>query len=80
MTRSDIMDISVKEENISEASVLLERVRVLSGILERRYFGQRVETPADLWKISGYFFEDAKVVNETITDMVKEAEKLLQEV
>lgn len=74
------MDISVKEENISEASVLLERVRVLSGILERSYFGQTIETQADLWKISGYFFEDAKVVTETITDMVKEAEKLLQEV
>ena len=74
------MDISVKEENILEASILLERVRVLSGILERRYFGQRVETQADLWKISGYFFEDAKVVTETIKDMVKEAEKLLQEV
>lgn len=74
------MDISVKEENISEASVLLERVRVLSGILERSYFGQRVETPADLWKISGYFFDDAKVVAETITDMVGDAEKLLNEV
>lgn len=52
----------------------------MSGILERSYFGQTIETQADLWKISGYFFEDAKVVTETITDMVKEAEKLLQEV
>lgn len=73
------MDISVKKENILEASILLERVRVLSGILERRYFGQTIETQADLWKISGYFFEDAKVVTETIKDMVKETEKLLQE-
>lgn len=73
------MDISVKKENILEASILLERVRVLSGILERRYFDQTIETQADLWKISGYFFEDAKVVTETIKDMVKETEKLLQE-
>ena len=58
---------------------MLERARVLSAILTRQYFGQDVATPADLWKISGYFFEDAKVVAETITDMVGDAEKLLNE-
>ena len=44
------------EEKVLEASVLLERARVLSAILTRQYFGQDVATPADLWKISGYFF------------------------
>ncbi len=72
--------MNISEEKVLEASVLLERARVLSAILTRQYFGQDVATPADLWKISGYFFEDAKVVTETITDMVKEAEKLLNEV
>jgi hypothetical protein len=67
--RSNIMNKS--EEKVLEASVLLERARVLSAILTRQYFGQDVATPADLWKISGYFFDDAKVVAETITDMVK---------
>ena len=43
------------EEKVLEASVLLERARVLSAILTRQYFGQDVATPADLWKISGYF-------------------------
>lgn len=67
------------EDKVLEASVLLERARVLSAILTRQYFGQDIATPADLWKISGYFFEDAKVVAETITDMVGDAEKLLNE-
>lgn len=67
------------EEKVLEASVLLERARVLSAILTRQYFGQDVVTPADLWKISGYFFDDAKVVAETITDMVGDAEKLLNQ-
>lgn len=67
------------EDKVLEASVLLERASVLSAILTRQYFGQDIATPADLWKISGYFFEDAKVVAETITDMVGDAEKLLNE-
>ena len=67
------------EDKVLEASVLLERARVLSAILTRQYFGQDIATPADLWQISGYFFEDAKVVAETITDMVGDAEKLLNE-
>lgn len=67
------------EDKVWEASVLLERARVLSEILTRQYFGQEVATPVDLWKISGYFFEDAKVVAETITDMVGDVEKLLYE-
>lgn len=67
------------EEKVLEASVLLERARVLSAILTRQYFGQDVATPTDLWKISGYFFDDAKVVAETITDMVGDAEKLLNQ-
>ena len=64
------------EEKVLEASVLLERARVLSAILTRQYFGQDVATPADLWKISGYFFDDAKVVAETITG---DAEELLNQ-
>lgn len=72
--------MNISEEKVLEASVLLERARVLSAILTRQYFGQDVATPADLWKISGYFFDDAKVVAETITDMVGDAEKLLNEV
>lgn len=67
------------EDKILELSVLLERARVLSAILTRQYFGQEVATPADLWKISGYFFDDAKVVAETITDMVEDAGKLLNQ-
>ena len=58
------------EDKVLELSVLLEMARVLSAILTRQYFGQEVATPADLWKISGYFFEDAKVVAEIIKDMV----------
>ena len=67
------------EDKVLELSVLLERARVLSAILTRQYFGQEVATPADLWKISGYFFDDAKVVAETITDMVEDAGKLLNQ-
>lgn len=58
------------EDKVLELSVLLEMARVLSAILTRQYFGQEVATLADLWKISGYFFEDAKVVAEIIKDMV----------
>ena len=57
------------EDKVLELSVLLEMARVLSAILTRQYFGQEVATLADLWKISGYFFEDAKVVAEIIKDM-----------
>ena len=58
------------EDKVLELSVLLEMARVLSAILTRQYFGQEIATLADLWKISGYFFEDAKVVAEIIKDMV----------
>lgn len=73
------MDISVNEEKIAEVSLLLERVKVLSAVLTRGYFGQEIQTQADLWKISGYFFDDAKTVVEMITDMVEDAEDLLKE-
>lgn len=52
----------------------------ISNLDETVFWIQDVATPADLWKISGYFFDDAKVVAETITDMVGDAEKLLNEV
>ena len=58
------------EDKVLELSVLLEMARVLLAILTRQYFGQEIATLADLWKISGYFFEDAKVVAEIIKDMV----------
>ena len=58
------------EDKVLELSVLLEMARVLSAILTRQYFGQEIATLADLWKNSGYFFEDAKVVAEIIKDMV----------
>ena len=58
------------EDKVLELSVLLEMARVLSAILTRQYFGQEIATLADLWKISGYFFEDAKVVAKIIKDMV----------
>ena len=71
------MDISVNESKFSNASVLIERARVLSNMLTETYFGQRIETRADLWKISGYFYNDARVLAETISCMIVDAEELL---
>ena len=69
------MDISVNESKFSNASVLIERARVLSNMLTETYFGQKIETQADLWKISGY--NDARVLAETIMCMIVDAEELL---
>lgn len=71
------MDISVNESKFSNASVLIERARVLSNMLTETYFGQKIETKADLWKISGYFYNDARVLAETIMCMIVDAEELL---
>ena len=71
------MDISVNEIKFSDASVLIERARVLSNMLTETYFGQKIETRADLWKISGYFYNDARVLAETISCMIVDAEELL---
>ena len=71
------MNISVNENKFVEASVLIERARVLSNMLAGDYFGQTIETKDDLWKVSGYFYDDARVMAETIACMVVDAEKLL---
>ena len=71
------MDISVNESKFSDASVLIESARVLSNMLTETYFGQKIETRADLWKISGYFYNDARVLAETISCMIVDAEELL---
>lgn len=71
------MDISVNESKFSNASVLIERARVLSNMLTETYFGQKIETQVDLWKISGYFYNDARVLAETIMCMIVDAEELL---
>lgn len=73
------MNISVNESKFAEASVLIERARVLSNMLTNDYFDQTVETKEDLWKVSGYFYNDARVISETITCMIVEAEELLNE-
>ena len=73
------MNISVNESRFAEASVLIERARVLSNMLTNDYFDQTVETKEDLWKVSGYFYNDARVIAETITCMIVEAEELLNE-
>ena len=73
------MNISVNESKFAEASVLIERARVLSEMLTNTYFGQRVETQEDLWRISGYYYNDARVITETIACMIVEAEELLNE-
>lgn len=71
------MNISVNEESLANASVLIERARVLSNMLTNDYFGQKVETIDDLWKVSGYFYDDARVVAETIACMIVDAEEML---
>lgn len=73
------MNISVSESKFAEASVLIERARVLSNTLVNDYFGQTVETKDDLWKVSGYFYNDARVIAETIACMIVDAEELLNE-
>ena len=73
------MNISVNESKFAEASVLIERARVLSEMLTNTYFGQRVKTQEDLWRISGYYYNDARVITETIACMIVEAEELLNE-
>ena len=75
----NIMNISVNENKFSEASVLIERARVLSNMLTNDYFGQTVETKEDLWKVSGYFYNDARVIAETIACMIVDAEEMLNE-
>lgn len=73
------MNISVNEESLANASVLIERARVLSNTLVNDYFGQTVETKDDLWKVSGYFYNDARVIAETIACMIVDAEEMLNE-
>ena len=73
------MNISVNEESLANASVLIERARVLSNTLVNDYFGQTVETKGDLWKVSGYFYNDARVIAETIACMIVAAEEMLNE-
>lgn len=71
------MDISVNESKFANASVLIERARVLSNILTEDYFGQQIKTREDYWKISGFYYDNARVLAETITCMIVDAEELL---
>ena len=73
------MDISVNESKFADASVLIERARVLSNILTEDYFGQQIKTREDYWKISGFYYDNARVLAETITCMIVDAEEMLKE-
>lgn len=73
------MNISVDENKYANASVLIERARVLSNMLMNDYFDQTVETKDDLWKIAGCYYNDARVVVETIVCMIVDAEEMLNE-
>lgn len=71
------MEILVNENKTTEASVLLERARVLSNMLLNSYFNQEIEIPKDFWKLSGNYYDNARVVLEIILCSVCDAEALI---
>lgn len=71
------MNVIADESKIMEVSVLLERARVLSNTLINGYFEQDVESPKDFWKLTGFYYDNARVITETVLSLVHDAEQLL---
>lgn len=71
------MNVIADESKIMEASVLMERARVLSSTLINGYFGQDIESPKDFWKLAGFYYDSARVITETVSSLVYDAEQLL---
>lgn len=71
------MNLILDESKIVEAGVLLERANVLSNILINDYFNQKVEQSNDLWKLAGHYYDNARVVSETILSLTYDAQKLI---
>lgn len=71
------MNVIVDESKIIEASVLMERARVLSSILANGYFEQDIESPKDFWKLAGFYYDNARVITETVSSLAYDAEQLL---
>ena len=73
------MRIVIDESKIMEVSVLIERARVISNTLVEGCFDQTVESPKSLWKLSGSYYDNARVIAETVLSFVNNAEQLLDE-
>lgn len=71
------MNVIADESKIMEASVLMERARVLSSTLINGYFEQDIESPKDFWKLTGVYYDNARVITETVLSLVYDAEQLL---
>jgi hypothetical protein len=71
------MNIVIDEEKIMEARVLTQRAEVLSDTLVNGYFDQDVESRKDYWKLAGGYYENAKIITETILSLVCNARKLI---
>lgn len=74
------MNVIADESKIMEASVLMERARALSITLVNGYFEQDVESPKDFWKLTGFYYDNARVITETVLSLVHDAEQLLDKV
>lgn len=64
-------------DKILEAEVLAERVRVLSSDLSGGYFGLTVDEKKDQWRVTGHYYENARVKMEIIAVMAYDLKKLL---
>lgn len=71
------MNVIADESKIMEVSVLMERARVLSSTLISGYFEQDIESPKDFWKLTGFYYDSAHVITETVLSLVYDAEQLL---
>ena len=76
---------SMKDKKIIEISnalvdieILTERVYVLSDDLDQGYFGERIESEGDYWKIAPPYYNHSQVKMNMILDMANEIQKKLR--
>lgn len=73
------MNVIIDESVVMEANIFTERARVLSNTLLNDYFQQDIHSQKDLWKLGGCYYEDARIIMETILSMICDADKLLSQ-
>lgn len=68
------------DSKMMDIEILAKKAKVIIEDVDQGYFGEKVESPKDAWKIMGPYFDHAgvkvSIVNDIIFELMKELSKL----
>ena len=75
MTRETYID-----SKMTDIEILAKKAKVIIEDLDQGYFGERVETAKDVWKITGLYYDHAgtkvSIVNDLIFELMRNLSNL----